>query len=75
MCTKFGENPSSGLGEIKHLRFIAFKEIRGHNSENTYGTKYISLHVNLHISTSMCTTFGENQSRGVGGDALTRRWT
>ena len=36
MCTKFGENPSSGVGGVALTRFTKFKVIRGYNSGNTF---------------------------------------
>ena len=56
------------------LTFTEFKVIRGYNSGNTCRMTFISLNANLHISTSMCSKFGEHLSSGVG-DALKRRWT
>ena len=60
MCTKFGENLSSGLGDIALTICPVFKVIRGHNSGNTCKTKFQSLYANLHINKSMCIKFGEN---------------
>ena len=62
------------MGDIAFTIFTEFKVIRGHNSGNTCGTKFIFHHANLHISASMCTKFGENLSSGVG-DAQTRKLT
>ena len=40
-------------------RLTEFKGVKDHNSRNTCRMAFISLHSNLHTSTSMCTKFGE----------------
>ena len=69
MCTKFDENPFSGVG-VARTKSTEFKVSGAITPEilTINRMAFIALYANLQICTSMCAKFGEIPSSGVGDE-------